>query len=99
MKPRVLALNAIIPVVYFCIYLWMLWNVSGGDIALIALFILSIILNIVIIIKRFKSKRALYAALTGVVIGILISVGIFETIEWQKERANITVTNRQTIDK
>jgi len=96
MTIKVALLNAFIVILYFTLYLWFFWNVSGGDIALIFTSGLSVLIQaIIILITFFRNKRKLVRAFIGLGIGLLTCIFAFKIIGYIKER---TKPNIETAD-
>lgn len=80
-----LLLNLGITILYFVLFMFLLWNVSGGDIFLLFLFGCFVIIHCVILVSiYFKRKQLLYKSLLGVLFGVIISLLIYKSIDVSK---------------
>ena len=82
MKNNPLPLNLGITILYFVLFMFLLWDVSGGDIFLLFLFGCGVIVHCLILVGiYFKRKQLLYKPLLGVFFGIIISLLIYKSID------------------
>lgn len=84
MKNKIIT-NATIEIVYFLVYLSLLWNISGGNIFLIFLFVCSVLLHVVVlVIIYYRNKKNRENSLFGVLIGIVVVAGVFCSVNYIK---------------
>jgi uncharacterized membrane protein len=107
MKNKIAILNFFSTLFYFSVCLFLTWNISGGDIALIFIYLISLFIHLtIIIVIFFKKKEKLISALCGIAIAMILSFLIYKIIDYKKgetqpkvETSKSNFTNPQRIDK
>lgn len=75
--------NALISITYTTLLFWWTYNVSGGDIALIALFFSLAFIQFVVLLI---SKRLTLASCAGLLFTVVLFIVIFQVIEYNRSQ-------------
>ncbi len=65
---------------YSLLYLYLSWNVSGGDIGLVLLFMASALIHFVTIALLWAREKPFLRQFMGFIIGVITSITVFELI-------------------
>lgn len=83
----ILLINICIPVCYGLLFNWYFKGVSGGDLALMAIFLITFLIHfIILLIKHLKKKRDLILSICGMIIGLCISIGLFQYSAYKRSQ-------------
>ena len=79
-------INILVLLSYYGLYLYLLNDVSGGDLFLLILFVVSVAIHLFVLLIIYYRKRAeLGSSMLGLLIGIAIMIASFLFINKKKE--------------
>ena len=88
--------NFLIVISYFLVYLLLTWNISGGDIFLWFIFIITLLIHLIIVaVIFFKKPKSLLNCFGGIVMAVIVCFSIIKFIEHGKAQTKPTIETSQ----